>query len=110
MRHSLNRRVGTEGYFSSDRPEIMGTAILVRPVGKTRVFVRPPEGIRTKARFYRVWSEMSENLKVIGRLYPDGKFCPLKTVRAEETMRTGGWGTALRELQRAVLVHRVMTE
>ncbi len=89
----------------------MGTAILVRPVGKTQVFVRAPEGpLRRRQRFYRVWSEMSENLKVIGRLYPDGKFFPLKTVRAGEVTRTPGWRTALRELQKAVLVHRVMTE
>ncbi len=112
-KYSLCRRVGAESYFAGDSPEIMGRAIIVRPVGKTRVFVRPPGGdgrVKTKEKFYRVWSEVTETLKTIGRLYPDGKFAPLKTSRAEEIMSTPGWGKALRDMRDAVIAHKVMTE
>jgi hypothetical protein len=112
-KYALCRRVGDESYFADDRPEIMGKALLIQPVGKTRVFVRPPGGdgpVKTKEKFYRVWSEVSSSLKTIGRLYPDGKFQPLKTKRTEDTMSTPGWGKALRELRRAMAVHQVMTE
>ncbi len=112
-KYSLCRRVGTEGYLAEDRPEIMGRALAVQAVGTARVFVRPPGGdgpIKTKEKFYRVWSEASDSLKTIGRLYPDGKFHPLKTARTEETMSTPGWGKALREMRKAVVVHQVMTE
>jgi hypothetical protein len=112
-KHALCRRVGDEGYFADDRPEIKGRALLIQQVGRTLVFIRPPGGdgpIKTKEKFYRIWSEVSSNLKTIGRLYPDGKFQPLKTARTANTTSTPGWGKALRELRKAMEVHRVMTE
>lgn len=111
-KYSLSRRVGAESYFAGDSPEIMEGAIIVRTVGKARVFVRPPGGhghMKTKEKFYRVWSEVTESLRTIGRLYPDGKFCPLKTAHAEETTVTPGWRRALRDMRDAVLAHQIMT-
>lgn len=77
-----------------------------------RVFVRPPEraGLRGQARFYRVWSESADTLRMIGRLYPDGKFFPLATRASRMATAVPGWGKALRTMRHAVLAHKVLTE
>ncbi len=107
-RTALRRRVGTEGHHTEDRPDIMGKALLVCKVGESRVFIRPPE--RGSVGFYRVWSEASDYMNAIGRLYPNGKFDALKTQTAMKITITPGWGKALREMKGAMTVHRVMSE
>jgi hypothetical protein len=108
-RVSLNRRVGSETFYTEEHPAIMGTAIAVIRVGKLQVFARPPRP-NCKWKFYRAWVEGRGRMREIGRIYLDGKFHPLKTKTAEVTMTTPGWGKAVRALKDAVLAHKVMEE
>ncbi len=112
---SVSKRIGSESYFAQDAPDIMEKAICVIPIGvkpeRIQVFVRPPgTGYCSRKNMYRVWTEKTETLRLIGRMYTDGKFHPLKTEAARQATSSCGWGNALKRMQEIVLAHRVLTE
>jgi len=106
-RRSLRRKVGNEVIYAEDQKWILQKVLITVEIEGSKVFVRQPERDRS---FYRVWSEVSEAIMAIGRLYKDGRFVQLKTSRADEAVVSQGWAKALRDMKKAVMVHTVMSE